>query len=258
MTLIPQKEITKSNSNRYHSFIEIAKEFSKSNDEAHFTGDNEIDSKINDIDKYPHLFVLACLMDRQVKAEKAWKIPYLVCRDLCNGDFSFMGLTKLSLEKVSLYFDEKKLHRFNNDMAKNFVSAVEKIKTEYNSNASLIWDGKNSSAEIIYRFLQFDGCGIKIASMATNLLHRIFKVNYTDYSALDISPDIHVLRVFYRLGLIENMSKTDSVIYKARSINPTYPGIFDKCCWTIGRNNCHPSNPECNSCKLSSICTKRV
>ena len=65
-------------SDKIRLFIEIAKDFnSKCADDAHFTGVTEIDSKINDIKNYPHLFVLACLMDRQVKAEKAWKIPYL-------------------------------------------------------------------------------------------------------------------------------------------------------------------------------------
>jgi endonuclease III len=129
-------------------------------------------------------------------------------------------------------------------------------KTEYNGNARKIWEGKNSSAEIIYRFLCFDGCGIKIASMATNLLHRIFGINYTDYSALDISPDIHVRRVFYRLGLVDNIDDVDSVIYKARSLHPSFPGVFDKCCWNIGRDNCHPSTPQCNGCRLSTICKK--
>ena len=243
-------------------FIEIAKDFnSKCADDAHFTGVPEIDSKINDIKNYPHLFVLACLMDRQVKAEKAWKIPYLVCRDLCNGDFSFNRLPDLSLEEVAYYFENEGLHRFNNDMAKIFVSAVKKINKEYNGDASLIWEGENSSAEIIFRFLQFDGCGIKIASMATNLLHRIFGINYTDYSALDISPDIHVRRVFYRLGLIDNINDDNSaisVIYKARSLHPTFPGIFDKCCWNIGREYCHPSTPQCDDCKLTTICKKRT
>ena len=238
-------------------FIKIAKDFnSKCADDAYFTGVTEIDSKINDIKNYPHLFVLACLMDRQVKAEKAWKIPYLVCRDLCNGDFSFNRLPNLSLEEVTYYFENEGLHRFNNDMAKIFVSAVKKINKEYNGDASLIWEGENSSAEIIFRFLQFDGCGIKIASMATNLLHRIFGINYTDYSALDISPDIHVRRVFYRLGLVDNIDDVDSVIYKARSLHPSFPGVFDKCCWNIGRDNCHPSTPQCNGCRLSTICKK--
>lgn len=222
-----------------------------------FTNVPEIDEKIININDYPHLFVLSCLMDKQIKAERAWRIPYLVCENLCGGDFSFAPLANLSLADVEAFFKKNSLHRFNSDMAKVFVNAVERIKTVYVGDASKIWEGNNSSAEIIYRFLCFDGCGIKIASMATNLLYRIFGVKYSDYSALDISPDIHVRRVLNRLGLVENMDNVDLIIYKARDLNPSYPGLMDKCCWDVGRNYCHATNPNCGECMLTSFCPKR-
>ena len=115
-------------------------------DEAHFTNDSVIDSKINDIVNYPHLFVLACLMDKQIKAERAWAIPYLICKDLCNGDFSFSPLANLSEEVVKSYFQEHSLHRFNNTMSNVFIKAVHRIKEKYNEDASQIWAGNNSSA----------------------------------------------------------------------------------------------------------------
>jgi hypothetical protein len=36
-----------------------------------FSKNLEADELTNDIENYPHVFVLACLMDRQMKAEKA-------------------------------------------------------------------------------------------------------------------------------------------------------------------------------------------
>ena len=81
-------------------------------DEAHFTDKQEIDKKINDIKNYPHLFVLACLMDRQIKAERAWEIPYCICRDLCNNDFSFNAHLKLlSNEKKIIDYYTLKIMR---------------------------------------------------------------------------------------------------------------------------------------------------
>ena len=43
-----------------------------------FTKVLKADALLNDLDAYPHAFVLACVMDRQVKAEKAWLIPYRI------------------------------------------------------------------------------------------------------------------------------------------------------------------------------------
>ena len=40
-----------------------------------FVNDPEKDKLLNDIEHTPHAFVLACLMDRQIKAERAWTIP---------------------------------------------------------------------------------------------------------------------------------------------------------------------------------------
>ena len=225
---------------------------------AHVTGKDEIDEKINNISDYPHLFVLACLMDRQMKAERAWEIPYLVCKYLCNGDFSFNTLSNLSQEDILGFFEKNTLHRFNASMSEIFYKAIKKIKDDYDSDASLIWTGGNSSAEIIYRFLCFDGCGVKIASMAANLLHRIFGIRYTDYSALDISPDIHIRRVLYRIGLIEKMDDTNLVIYRAKSICPEYPGILDECCWDMGRLCCHQTNPNCVLCEFKEICQTNI
>lgn len=40
-----------------------------------FTNNTEWDLLINNLDSYSHLFVLGCVGDKQIKAEKAWAIP---------------------------------------------------------------------------------------------------------------------------------------------------------------------------------------
>jgi hypothetical protein len=43
-----------------------------------FSRTEKADKLLNDIENNPHVFVLACLMDRQIPAEKAWGIPQIV------------------------------------------------------------------------------------------------------------------------------------------------------------------------------------
>ena len=63
-----------------------------------FSGDAQADKLTNDLRQAPHAFVLGCVMDLQIKAELAWRIPYDIQQRL--GSFEFATLSKLSLKDV--------------------------------------------------------------------------------------------------------------------------------------------------------------
>ena len=239
-------------------FLQIvakATEFSK-NDYVLFCDDAEVNRKTREyFVTYPHLYVLCCLMDKQMDAAKAWRIPYTVCEYF--GTYDISELNRISLEEYQNIFNDRKLHRFKS-MASVFKSALERIVSHYDGRASKIWEGTPSSATVVARFLEFDGCGIKIATMATNLLHRALSVNYSDYSSVDISPDVHIMRVMNRLGLLPDEKKEDRTLamYRAREVNPVYPGILDGLFWYVGKNYCRPSNPACRDCSLNDVCNQ--
>ncbi|HLE64428.1 MAG TPA: hypothetical protein VI750_14850 [Pyrinomonadaceae bacterium] len=139
-------------------------------------------------------------MDRQVKAELAWQIPFKLQERL--GTFRFRALAALSYNDITTAFARPApLHRFTATMAKCFFEAICHIGDAYGGNASKIWSGKPSSAVVVYRFLQFHGIGPKIATMAVNILARNFKIKFADYYSVDISADAQVRRVFERLNL---------------------------------------------------------
>jgi endonuclease-3 len=219
-----------------------------------FTGNHEADGLLNDLERYPHAYVLACVMDRQIKAERAWVIPFEISKEI--GGFDFSLLTKLTLEKLQHIFIHKSLHRFNDKMAHYFHMAIASIDDKYEGDASKIWKDNPRSATVVRRFLQFNGVGIKIASMATNILARDFKVPMVDKLCIDISPDRQVKRVFSRLGLIAEDASNDELIYCARELYPDYPGIFDFSAWEIGRSWCRPYNTNCSGCYLDAYCPK--
>lgn len=208
---------------------------------------------VNDLDRYPHAYVLGCVMDRQIKAERAWKIPERF-RDRL-GTFEFEDLVELSEPKVTRLFREPEaLHRFPDTMAKHFRSAVQRIDLEYNGDASAIWSGPIGSATLVRRFLRFDGVGPKIATMAANILVRDFGVELADKHYIDISVDSHVKRVFQRLGLVPKGASNFEVTFAAREMHSDYPGVFDLAVWEIGREWCHPGKPSCPDCYMSEVC----
>lgn len=219
----------------------------------------EYDSKnelVSDLNKFPHAFVLACVMDRQITAERAWGIPYEIKKIV--GSFDIERLEKISLDEYKKIFNDNKLHRFNDSMAVVFYNAIHKIADDYKADASNIWKDKPSSATVVSRFLEFDGVGVKIATMATNILSRVFKIKLSDYYSIDISPDVHVKRVFKRMGLVKDINNVDKIIYKAKSISPEFPGVLDLTCWKLGKDVCRPKNPKCEICLFKDECPKII
>jgi endonuclease III len=218
-----------------------------------FTNQPNANALLNDLQHHAHAFVLACVMDRQIRAERAWLIPHLFSQKI--GGFDFRVLQQLSLAEVRKFMTEPEpLHRFPDRMSQNFHDAIQVIAEDYGGDASKIWLGKPPSAEVVYRFLQFRGVGPKIATMATNILARDFKVPLSDYYSVDISADVHVRRVFRRLGLVGKDATVEELIYRARGLHPAFPGLLDLPAWNIGRNWCRPSAPLCGSCYMQEVC----
>ncbi len=218
--------------------------------------DEAANALLNDLTGHPHAFVLAAVMDRQVKAERAWLIPYRFQQKL-GGDFSIKRLASLTLPDVKKLMSEPEpLHRFADKMGDLFHAAVQRVVRHYGGDASRIWRDKPSSADVVYRFLEFDGVGPKIASMAANILARGFKLPFADYYSIDISADRHVRRVFERLGLTTADASVEQLIFRARSLCPEFPGVMDLPVWEIGRQWCRPKNPQCTACYLSEKCPK--
>lgn len=204
-----------------------------------FGGDDfpkEAEKLLHDLRNHPHMFVLGCIMDRQITAEKAWLIPYSFGEQI--GGFEFKQFYELDQKAVISTFKRISEHRFPNKMAPFFYSGIQRIQTQYDGDASLIWKNPRnpSSALVIRRFLQFEGVGVKIATMATNILARTFRVNMSDLSSIDVSPDRHVKKFFVHHQLIGPDASPTEIIYLARELNPEYPGIIDKFAFEWGRN----------------------
>jgi len=213
--------------------------------------EQEAEKLVNDLDGAPHACVIGCVMDMQIPAQQAWTIPHRLRTRL--GFFDMPSLAKMTLDECrEVMLRPTPLHRFHY-MGDRLHSAVQRMHRVYNDDASRIWANNPSSALVLRRFLEFDGVGPKIASMAVNLLVRGFRVPMSDRTAIDISVDTHIRRVFPRVGLIEEGASDDAIRAEARALNPEYPGIFDMAMWDLGRETCRP-DPHCHACYLSADC----
>jgi len=221
-----------------------------------YTGEAGPDKLINELDATPIAFVFGCVLDRQIPAKKAWRIPFTIREKIGSLD---VGTLSALDEKawIDVMMKPEPLHRFSADMAVCLYQATQTIRKKYNGDATAIWNDRPSSARLIRRFLEFKGVGQKISTMAANILARDFKIPMSDYYSIDISVDVHIKRLFKRMGFVES-ADNEIVVYAAREMYPSYPGIFDSILWDLGREYCRPENPACDRCPFGSLCPKQL
>jgi hypothetical protein len=79
-------------------------------------------------------------------------------------------------------------------------------------------------------------------------------VEVADRSSIDISVDVHIRRIFARMGFVPQGASDEMVIARAREMNPEYPGILDLLLWNLGRERCRPTDPRCDDCHWKDWC----
>ena len=50
----------------------------------------------------------------------------------------------------------------------------------------------------------------------------------------------------------------EKIIYKARSMNPDFPGLIDYTCWKLGKDICKSQKPKCSECLFNNDCPKYI
>jgi len=60
------------------------------------------------------------------------------------------------------------------------------------------------------------------------------------------------------MGHIDKNVTVEQIIYKARELNPDFPGLIDFSSWSIGREFCKPENPTCPNYKIKTECKKLI
>ncbi len=205
------------------------------------------------------------IFDRQKEGEEAWVAPFILNKRLVDAGWpplSARSVSRMRTPQLARLIHgnrgtEKALHHSCNEIAKALVFASRKIVAEYGGDASRIRDDRPTARELVLRFDEFYGIGQKLYSMAARILVEDYNVPITgDRSALDISLDRHVRRVFIRTGLVER-DDGPTIVRVAQKLHPDFPGVLDIPTWRIGSEWCHPSRPDCQSCPIRLYCPKK-
>ena len=219
---------------------------------ARFTADDDANAMIHDD---PFAFLVAVIADQGIKAERAWAIPLELKRRL--GGFSAEHVSGDPQAVRDAFAAPPKLHRFVNQVADWIVTGAEIVMTTYGGDASAIWAGDPTAANLRARFDDFPGIGQKKAAMAVEILERDLGVSISDLAGSDVAYDIHLRRVFLRTGIAER-DDVDHMVAAARALHPDRPGELDNPAWDIGRRWCTAGTPACATCPIVAVCPRLI
>jgi endonuclease III len=205
----------------------------------------------------PYAFAIAVCLDRGTKAKIIWTVPYYMKNEL--GHLDPQRIYAMSLDELaSLFARLPRRPRYVNAAPRTICDLTRIVIEECGGNAANLWLGRKA-AEVNRTFVSIHGVGPGIANMGVLLIEKAFGVRFSDLdrTRMDIKPDVHTVRVLYRLG-VSIAETTASAIEATRKMNPSFPGEVDGALWEIGRNWCRVSDPNCTKCPLNDVCIKRV
>jgi endonuclease III len=203
----------------------------------------------------PYAFCVATCLDRGTKAEIIWTMPYWITQ--ITGHFDPNRFYELPIEEItSIFLRLPKKPRYINAAPYTFLSITKKIVEEYAAEANQIWENKKA-IDVKRTFMNVYGVGNGIANMAVLLIEKMYKIKFSDldHSRMDIKPDVHTMRVLYRLGVSAGIQE-DEAISAARFLNPAFPGEIDGALWLLGRKWCAATTPDCGQCPMLEVCPR--
>lgn len=202
----------------------------------------------------PYAFAIGVCLDRGIKAEIIWTIPYDIKQEL--GHLDPQIIYQMTLGEIADLFSRlPRRPRYVNDAPKTIHQLTQIVIEECGGNAAKIWNGKRA-VQVNRTFTSIHGVGPGIANMGVLLIEAAFGIHFDDLDRkrMDIKPDVHTKRVLYRLG-VSNAETEQAALDATRRMNPSYPGELDGALWGIGRKWCFASNPDCNNCIMMNFCS---
>jgi endonuclease III len=198
-------------------------------------------------------FLLACILDYQIPANRAWDNAERLAEEiLSDPEWLWREIVREARETWMSRKEEYNLHRF--PQAHERVWTIGKrIVEQYDGDARKIWEGQ-SIDETLHR-LNDIRVGEQISRMVVGALCDTHQIQGKG----DVKADIHVRRVLGRVFQGEKFSANNAgdVIDLTREMHPENPWLLDRSLYSLGKERCFASSPECDGCYLENLCTYR-
>ncbi len=198
--------------------------------------------------KIANEFLLCCLLDYQIKAQRAGEKGHRLVLDILKDpEDLWIKITSFSKEEWKSKFNEYHLHRY--PAAHHRLWRIgNKICAQYAGDARVIWEGKKAD-EVLCRLLEI-GAGNQISRMIVGALRDCGQITGSG----NVKADSHIWRV---LGRVFSGSPIngEAATERARQLYPNDPWRLDWPLWTVGNSLCTSNGPKCPSCYLSPQCS---
>lgn len=200
--------------------------------------------------------LIGLVLQRGMPAERVWRIPLHLYRELGHLDAS--RLAEMSVADVEACMRRLPARpRYPGQSATTVIALGKLVRDSFGGDGKNVWQGRQMT-DVLATLESLPGVGPGIAHMAVQEL--MDEVGYSphpdDLPNLDVKADVHVVRVFYRLGIAADETR-DAALDAARRLHPRFPGLLDWPAWDIGRRVCRPQSPACGECPVSEFCERR-
>lgn len=196
-------------------------------------------------------FLICCLLDFQQQADVAWKKGAALTKALGGAEGVWLAICRSPKDEWDgMYERFDRPHRYRWGYTRLWGIA-NTICVRYDGDARNIWRGRSPYDALVH--LWAVGAGDQISRMIVGALRESGQIKG---DAGDVKADVHVRRVLGRAVFGEEIGTVDAtkIIELTRQLHPPDPWQLDWPLWNLGRTNCRPTNPVCQSCYLRPLC----
>ena len=174
--------------------------------------------------KNANKFLLACILDYQVRAETAWANAKKLAENILGDPDDLWGrITTVSLDEWNSKRKQYSLHRFPKGHERVYTIG-KRLVAQYGADARTIWEGQSIDATL--HRLNDIGVGQQISRMVVGALIDAGLL----HGKGDVKADIHVRRVLGRLlkGSEFTGDEARLAVDTTRRMHPANPWLLDR------------------------------